>query len=206
MSVMMTTRHIERLFSDHQHRKLYRDLIVGRPEATFALEPVLARVVPIAALGMIRLDELGQNTCAVYRRLLSVVLTAQQVDGGWGDPMVTAICVRALLCGGGSGAAVARGLAYLAALQQPRGSWPREPLRRMPSDAFASAFILLQLGDRAPFRQAVRFDDAVAWFADNENLRQCDADARRLWSHAALRCRARGYQPVPALFANRSAA
>lgn len=203
---MMTTRHIERLFSEKQHRKLYRDLIAGRPEAAFALDPVLARPVPIAALGMIRLDELGQNTCAVYRRLLNVVLTAQQADGGWGDPMVTALCVRALLCGDGSGTAVARGLAYLADLQQPRGSWPREPLRRMPSDAFASAFILLQLGDRKLFRQAVRFDDALAWFVDAENVRQLDADSRRLWTHAALRCHARRHRAIPPLFASRPAA
>ena len=72
---MITIRHIERLFDDHQHRRLYRDLIAGRPEATFALEPVLARPVPIAALGMMRLDELSQSHTALYRRLLNVVLT-----------------------------------------------------------------------------------------------------------------------------------
>src|SRR5688500_3408727 len=126
---MITLRHIERLFSDHQHRRLYRELIAGRPEATFALELVLGRAVPIAALGMIRLDELSQSCSPLYRRLLSVVLTAQQPDRGWADPMITAVCVRALLCGGGDGSAVARGLAYLASLQQPKGPWPREPLR-----------------------------------------------------------------------------
>jgi hypothetical protein len=198
---MITIRHIERLFSDHQHRRLYRELISGRPEATFALEPVLARVVPIAALGIIRLDELSQSASALYRRLLNVVLTAQQSDGGWGEPMVTAVCIRALLCGGGDGSAVLRGLAYLANLQQPKGSWPREPLRRMPSDAFASAFILMQLGDRKPFRRAVRFDDAIAWFAEGETARQFDSETRRLWSHAALRCRAGAYRPAAPLFA-----
>ena len=185
---MITVRHIERLFEDHQHRRLYRELIAGRPEATFALEPVLARAVPIAALGMIRLDELSQSHTGLYRRLLNVVLTAQQADGGWTDPMTTALCLRALLSGGGKGgAAVERGLAYLAALQQPKGTWPREPLRRMPLDAFATSFILMQLGDREPFRRAVNFDDATAWFAANE--RAVDPETRRLWSHAAVRCR-----------------
>jgi hypothetical protein len=185
---MITIRHLERLFDDHQHRRLYRELIAGRPEATFALEPVLARAVPIAALGMIRLDELSQSHTALYRRLLNVVLTAQQPDGGWTDPMTTALCVRGLLAGGGrGGAAVERGLAYLAALQQPRGTWPREPLRRMPLDAFATAFILMQLGDREPFRRAVHFDDATSWFAAAHQ--SLDAEARRLWSHAAVRCR-----------------
>ena len=204
---MITLRHIERLFSDQHHRRLYHELIAGRPEATLALEPLLVRVVPIAALGMIRLDELTQSASAVYRRLLNVVPTAQQADGGWGDAMITALCVRALLCGGGDGASVARGLAYLASLQQPKGSWPREPLRRMPSDAFATAFILLQLGDREAFRNAVRFDDVITWLGDSEHSKELDAQTRRLWSHAALRCRARTHHPLPPLFtANRSAA
>ena len=185
---MITIRHIERLFDDQKHRRLYRELISGRPEATFALEAVLARPLPIAALGMIRLDELSQSHTSLYRRLLNVVLTAQQPDGGWTDPMTTALCLRALLSGGGKGgAAVERGLRYLAALQQPLGTWPREPLRRMPLDAFATAFILMQLGDRAPFRRAVHFEDATAWFAAHE--RSLDPETRRLWSHAAVRCR-----------------
>jgi hypothetical protein len=117
-----------------------------------------------------------------------VVLTSQQPGDGWTDPMTAAVCVRALLSGGGrGGAAVERGLRYLASLQQPMGSWPREPLRRMPLDAFATAFILMQLGDRAAFRAAVNFDDAVAWFAANQ--KSLDPEARRLWSHASVRCR-----------------
>lgn len=184
---MITIRHIERLFTDQNHRRLYRELIAGRPEATFALDGVLARVVPIAALGMIRLDELSQSHTALYRRLLNVVLTAQQPDGGWGDPMVSAVCVRALLGNNGQGAAVERGLRYLASLQQPLGTWPREPLRRMPIDPFATAFVLMQLGDRAAFRRAVNFDDACGFFAGPG--KQIDPETRRLWSHAAVRCR-----------------
>src|SRR5439155_23951240 len=104
---MITVRHIERLFSHHQHPRLYRELIAGRPEGSLGgVEAVLARVVPIAALGMIRLDELSQSHTSMYRRLLNVVLTAQQPDGGWGDAMTTALAVRALLGdGGGHGAA-----------------------------------------------------------------------------------------------------
>jgi hypothetical protein len=150
---------------------------------------------------MIRLDELSQSNGPVYRRLLNVVLTSQQADGGWGDPMTTAMCIRALLCGGGDGSGVVRGLGYLASLQQPKGSWPREPLRRMPSDAFATVFILMQLGDRDSFRRAVRFDDTVAWMTQAGGAKQLDGETSRLWSHAALRCRAGAYRPVPALFA-----
>ena len=67
------------------------------------------------------------------------------------------------------------------------GTWPREPLRRMPLDAFATAFILMQLGDRAPFRRAVAFDDALAWLTMNH--KSLDPETRRLWSHASVRCR-----------------
>ena len=101
--------------------------------------------------------------------------------------MVSALCLRALLCGGGQGAAVERGLAYLAALQKSEGLWPKEPLRRMPADAFTSAFILFQLSSHGEFRRAVRFADAVDWFAANAPA--MDAEAKRLWERCAARCR-----------------
>jgi hypothetical protein len=184
---MITIRHIERLFDEQQYRKLYHELMTGRPEAQAELHAELGRVVPLAAMGMIRLDELTQSHAPLYRRFLGVVLTSQQSDGGWGDPSVTALCLRALMCGGGQGRATASGLAHLATLQKSEGIWPREPFRRMPADALVSAFILLQLGDRAEFRSAVRFDDAVDWFA--VNAQAMDPAAKNLWSHAAVRCR-----------------
>jgi hypothetical protein len=190
---MITVRHIERLFSHHQHPRLYRELIAGRPEASIGLDEVLSRVVPIAALGMIRLDELSQSHTSMYRRLLNVVLTSQQPpkeqEAGWGDAMTTAVALRALFGAGGSGhgAAVDRGLEYLASLQKEDGLWPREGLRRMPADTLASAFVLMQLGDRAAFRRAVRFGEAVAWF--DANASHLDGPTRRLWAHASVRCR-----------------
>src|SRR5688572_29850183 len=104
---MMTIRQLERQFSQYQFRRLYQELVTGRPEAAAGLEVILSRTVPIAALGLIRLDELTQSHLPLYRRLLGVVLTSQQKDGGWGDPAVTALCVRALRCGGGQGQAAA---------------------------------------------------------------------------------------------------
>jgi hypothetical protein len=184
---MITLRQLERQFSQHQFRRLYHELVVGRPEAGAGLEVVLSRVVPIAALAVIRLDELTQSHVPLSRRLLGVALTSQQTDGGWGDPAITALCLRALMCGGGQGAAVERGLVYLANLQKVEGIWPREPLRRMPADAMTSAFILLQLGEQEIFRRAVRFDDAIDWFA--LNVRRLEPQVRQLWQHAAARCR-----------------
>jgi hypothetical protein len=184
---MITLRQLERFFDQQQFRRLYQELIAGRPEASAGFDVVLSRVMPIAALGMIRLDELTQSHTPLYRRLLNVVLTSQQKDGGWGDPVVSALCIRALLLGNGHGAATACGFAYLAALQKDEGTWPREPLRRMPADAQTTAFILLQLGEHDLFRRVVRFDDAVDWFTVHN--RELDATTRQLWSHAQARCR-----------------
>jgi hypothetical protein len=188
---MITVRHIERLFSHHQHPRLYRELIAGRPEATAGLDAILSRVVPTAALGMIRLDELSQSQTSMYRRLMNVVLTSQQ-HGGWGDVMTTALAVRALLgnASNGHGQAIERGLARLAAAQADDGLWPGETTLLpggAPNDPLASAFVLMQLGDRAAFRAAVRFADAVDWF--NARARQLDAPTKRLWAHASVRCR-----------------
>lgn len=184
---MITLRQIERLFNEHQFRRLYQELMTGRPEGQARLEAEFAKPVPVAALGVIRLDELTQSHTALSRRFLGVILTSQQADGGWGEPAVTALCLRALMTCSGQGPAIDRGLRYLANLQKPEGIWPREPFRRMPADALVSAFVLLELGDRPEFRSAVRFDDAVDWFA--VNAAAMDPAAKTLWSHAAMRCR-----------------
>src|SRR6476661_2236914 len=95
---MITLHRIDRLFSEHQHPRLYRELVAARPEAFLGLDQTLARVAPIAALGIIRLDELNQSHTPTYRRLLNVLLTSQKADGGWGDCVTTALALRALLC------------------------------------------------------------------------------------------------------------
>jgi hypothetical protein len=78
----------------------------------------------------------------------------------------------------------------------------------MPADAPTSAFILLQLGEHDVFRNAVRFDDAVDWFALNGKT--LDPQTRQLWSHASARSRigSRGTGRLATLWcaANRSAA
>ena len=184
---MQTVSQIRRLWKAHQYPRLMRELMAARPEASLRAETELARSVPCAAMIVIRLDELSQSHTSMYRRLLNVVLTAQQGDGGWGDPMTTAVALRALLSGGGQGPAVDRGLAYLANLQQDDGLWPCEGLRRMPADTLASAFVLMQLGDRSAFRRAVHFADAVECFA--VRAAKLDDATRRIWTHASLRCR-----------------
>jgi hypothetical protein len=186
---MFTIRQIERLWNSKQYRRLAVELLAGRAEASYRLEAEFGRSVPGAALALIRMDELAQSHHPLYRTLLNVLIVGQEADGGWGDVMTTALCVRALTCGDGQGVAVERGLAYLAQLQKSEGIWPKVPIRRMPADAFVSAFVLFELADTEAFRQAARVADAVDWFAGN--LATLDADTRRMWDRASARCRTR---------------
>lgn len=187
---MTTVRQIERLWNARQYTRLFRDLIATRPERGFRLEMELDKPVPTAALALIRLEELTQSHVPLYSQLLRTVLSAQESDGGWGDPMATALCLRALMAGEGQGLAIEQGLMYLGALQKTEGIWPNVPMRRMPADPYISAFILYQLGDAPRFRSAVRFFDALNWFETHEHA--LDTETRQLWDRAALRCRIHG--------------
>ncbi|HTL29264.1 MAG TPA: hypothetical protein VL282_08585 [Tepidisphaeraceae bacterium] len=184
---MVTVKQIEKLWKAESHGRLFRELVANRPEASVRLEAELpASPVSAAAMAMIRLDELSQSHVPFHQKLLHHVLSRQEADGGWGDPMATALCMRALLAGRGHGQSIDRGLLYLANLQKSEGIWPKVPIRRMESDPFVSAFILYQLGASGQFRSAVRFFDALNWFESNEP--RLDAETRRLWDHASIRC------------------
>ncbi len=62
----------------------------------------------------------------------------QRLDGGWGSPQRTAFCLKscAMALGAGAGEAdvllLERGLRYLGEHQLADGSWPAEPLYRIP--------------------------------------------------------------------------
>lgn len=183
---MMTIRQIDRFWSNRNYARLAHELIHARAEAAFGVEG-LERPCNVAALAMIRMDELSQSSLPLYGTLLRTVLVAQERDGGWGDPAATALCLRALMLGSGEGAAVERGLAYLAALQREEGIWPNGPMRRMSGDPSASLFVLYQLCDNPSFLAAVRANDALEWFVRNEAIlsRECC----ELWERTKLRCR-----------------
>lgn len=196
---MITVRQIQRFWQAKTYDRLLQHLLAPRPEASARLEVELTGAIAAAALSAVRLDELSQSYVPLYTQMIRTVLAAQQADGGWGDAMTTALCVRALGCGRGNGAAMDRGLAYLAALQRDDGLWPGVPVRRMPSDPFASAFVLLQLGDRADFRDGVRFDASADWFEANDDA--LDPATAKLWRHAARRCLVRA-EPRPLAMAS----
>ena len=184
---MITVRQIERLWSAKFYEKLFKELMANRPEASFHYQIDLNNAVPAAALGLIRMDELSQSANPLYQQMLRTLLNRQESDGGWGDPMTTALALKALMCGQGNGLSIDRGLFYLANLQQPGGIWPAIPFRRMPADPAASAFILYLLGDSTRFRQAVRFLEALNWFEAHDSA--LDPETRKLWDRASLRCR-----------------
>jgi hypothetical protein len=191
---MITIRQIERSWTARTYEKLFRELVATRPEAAFRFEHEQGRAIPAAAMAVIRLDELSQSYVPLCAKLVRAVIAGQEADGGWGDAMTTALCLRALLCSGGDGVAVERGLQYLANLQKLEGVWPAVPLRRMPADGFASAFVLYELGDDARFRDAVHFDAAVRWFEQHEGA--LDPQAKHLWDRARHRCRSTAPPPA----------
>ena len=196
---MTTVRQIQRLWSAKAYDKLLRQLLLQRAEGSERLLTELTGPVAAAAAVVHRLDEMSQTFAPLYAEAIRVIVSAQVATGGWGDPLLTAVCLRALMCGRGNGSAVERGLRHLGEVQKDEGIWPNPPVRRLPADPFASAFLLMELGDNDRFRSAVRVADAVDWFEANEFA--LDEPTRRLWRHAARRCETRPVsrgQPVTA--------
>jgi hypothetical protein len=181
---MQTVRQIERFWAARQYDRLARELLLARAESCPRLLAELAQPAPAAALALIRLDELHQAHLPLAQKLIRAILGAQEADGGWHDPVATAVCLRALLLNRGSGTAVARAIEYLADLQKTDGSWPSEPIRRLAGDPFTTAFILFQLADNPPFAQSIRLKDALDWLAQNEPK---DGESRRIWQTATTR-------------------
>jgi len=217
---MMTVRQIERLWTTRAYDRLLDELLANRPEGECRRKLPASRAMVAAAMGMIRLDELSQTDAPVFRVMLQTILAAQESDGGWGDLVTSAWCLRALSINQGRGTALDRGMDYLANLQRDEGLWPAIPIRRLPADPFVSAFILYQLGDIAQFRQRVKFTEAVDWFSARAAAKaggpspsnaprkmlttladSCvlfDEACRALWDRAVFRCRMR---PTEALVA-----
>jgi hypothetical protein len=164
---MMTVRQIEKWWAAKEHAKLSRECLAGRSEGVESMRGLLVGPVSAAALALVRLDELGQQS-DFTSALLRAVIDAQSDEGGWDDPLLTALCVRALLAHDDQHDRAAAGIASLARLQRVDGAWPREPLRRMPGDAMATAFILLQLVNDSGFRAVARVDDAVRWLRSQQ--------------------------------------
>jgi hypothetical protein len=195
---MMTVRHLERQWNARQYTKLLAELLEARPEAWFRFDRQASQAARVAALALIRLEELDQAHVPLATALRRTLLAMQESDGGWGDLAVSALCLRALLLGKGAGSAVELGMAYFTNLQQPDGIWPAVPIRRMPADPATSAFILSQLADQTRFGELVRLDDAFAWFARHRT--SLDSQTAQIWDRLRARCLPRLRAPAQLLF------
>jgi hypothetical protein len=182
---MITVRQLERLWQEKAFDRMSRLLLEMRPESSVRLASQLSRSVPAAALAMIRLDELSQSHSSLCPRLIRHILAAQEADGGWGDALSTALCVRALACGRGGGPALERGIEFLANLQKDDGSWPRVPLRRLPGDAFTTALVLFHLGENQRFASLADCEKAATWLSSQEP--DLDLETKRLCRRLHLR-------------------
>lgn len=186
---MFTVRQIERLYVARDFSRLLHDLTSHRADALIRWEERANRAILAAAMAAARFDELSQAHHPYCGKLLRIVLEAQDADGGWGDPLSTALCLRALMGSKGDGEAVQRGLAYLAAIQQDEGSFPAGPFRRMAADGHTTAAVLYLLAEYPVFNEAVRTADAAEWL--NRQLQTLNDATRILWRHGSLRCRMR---------------
>lgn len=183
---MTVVRQLERDWDARRYRRILADLLASRVES--ALLPRLSAGptgAAAAAIAIVRLDELDLPHVSLYSKLLCVLIAAQLPDGSWGDPAVTALCLRALLTCRGRGVAAEKALNHLAALQRADGSWPEAALRRLPGDAAATAFILLQLGDHPQFAAHCNIPTALTWLASSASLH--DPVASRLAAAAQRR-------------------
>jgi len=182
---MITVRQLERLWQEKAYERMSALLLEMRPESSLRLAQELARPTAIAALCIIRLDELAQSHTPFCSRMIRTVLAAQELDGGFGDGLTTALCIRALSCSAGHGAAIDRSLSYLGTLQREDGSWPRVPLRRFPGDSFTTALILYHLGESENFLHATRANTAFDWLSAHES--ELDIESARLLRTLRLR-------------------
>ena len=182
---MITVRQLERLWTAKAYNKLIEHLMLMRPEDSPRLRALLAHPLPVAAMAVIRLDELNQAHTDLARQFLRFILTRQHPDGSFGDPMVSALCLRALMCGNGAGLAIESGLRHLASLQRDDGLWPAIPLRRLPGDCFVSAFVLFHLAASPRFNQLANLDQTMTWF--DLHRPTLDPDTARLSRAASLR-------------------
>ena len=73
---MITVRQLERLWQEKAFSRMSALLLEMRPESSVRLAQELARPTPIAALAIIRLDELAQAHSPFCSRMIRTILAA----------------------------------------------------------------------------------------------------------------------------------
>src|SRR5215207_7631222 len=110
---MITIRQLERLWMGQQFDRMVRLFLEMRTESSVRLACELSRAVSAAALAVVRLDELSQSHNPFAQKMIRTILTSQEKDGGWGDPLTTTLCLKALLMCHGDGLAIQRAIDHL---------------------------------------------------------------------------------------------
>lgn len=180
---MLTVRQIERWWQMQAHDRLIDELCTGRAEAVGGIRQLLTGPVAAAALAIIRMDELHQSHLPLSSKMVRHLLASQAPDGGWGDPVLTALALRALSRGAGAGLSVERAIERLGDLQRDDGQWPREPFRRMPSDPAVTAFVLFQLAETRTPAAGELIDQTLDRVAGDLTDRQLAPLRRRVMSN-----------------------
>ena len=156
---MMTVKQIERYWHLQAYDRLIDELCTGRAEAVGGIRQLFKGPTAAAALAVTRMDELNQSHHPMVARLIRFLVAGQSPEGGWGDAVLTALGLRALSRGVGTGLAVERALQHLVDLRRDNGEWPVEPFRRFDGDPAVTAFVLFELAEiRSPGAQRLIAD------------------------------------------------
>lgn len=146
---MLTIRQIERLWTANDYARLASELLTGRVEMSPTTLVESSNRLACAALALVRIDEFGQNFNPLCPRLIRALLAGQNADGGWGsgggEPVLTALAIRALSTSRGQGQAIERGLAFLTGLRKDDGSFPKLPIARTAADDRTTHLVLHHL-------------------------------------------------------------
>jgi hypothetical protein len=163
---MLTSKQIERLWQQHDFRKLVVMLTAGRAEfpadvvAEFAEHPVAA-----ASLAIIRLNELHQARSPVVQRLIEFIIGQRDPDLLWGNLTLSCVAIRALLANSTTITQAQRSLAVMAPMQKEDGSFPAQPIRRLSGDPATTALVVALLGNDESFVAAVDINNALVWLS-----------------------------------------
>ena len=96
--------------------------VAARPEGWTGIPTTEVPVPMAAAMAIVRLDELTQSHLPLYAKLIRFILDAQESDGGWGDPAVTALCILASSAARARGQRLTPALGTLPLFKSPMGS------------------------------------------------------------------------------------
>lgn len=160
----VSRERIETLWMNGNLQQLARELAERRTEWSVRAVDQVPVVPGAPALGILTLLEIGVSRKDPLVQEMGAALAAgQNCDGGWGDPGITALVLRALSLAELEQACYSRGLAYLSLAQDRGGAWSHRGER----SHHETALVLTMLGDQPDFRSAVDVEQAIEWYQES---------------------------------------